>query len=174
MGITNYIKNKSGFGIYFLLFISATASVIFSLYLRYTMQQTIPYTQEVADQILPIKIEQNKILYPANTIQNINLFSDYPEINFQIGVDTTSDTINTEYLQPGIYLTKSALYTIINGQTKISKLQDTLYLPKGDYSHEFNRIINYICLFIFLISFILLLIILSVSSLFFASISYIA
>lgn len=164
--IINYIINGDGFGVKYLLIYSFLAAALFSVYYKNFADTLIPYAQETADQLLPIKIVNGQVVEPLNTIKKgIFKISSDPVIQYPIIINTTVDSLNPTALPDGTYLTRTTLYTVNGNQTKISSLQqETIDLPKADYSDSFRKFINYSILVIALIalpSFFLIFFILS-------------
>ena len=67
--IKNYILNGQGLGIKYLAALAILASLVFAIFVRVEGAQYIPYAQEVADQMLPIKIVDGQIVQPLNTFK---------------------------------------------------------------------------------------------------------
>lgn len=169
--ILQYLKNNPKTGTYALLVISLIFGLFLSIYCNFEMRKIIPHAQEITDQILPLKIEHQTIVYP-NIIKIIPIFSHFSDFKFQIGINTIDDFLETDYLPSGIYLSKNALYTIIDEQVSVTALTEKLFLPKGDYSKDFCQYINYVSLLIFLITFIMFIIINFIIALAYSGLSY--
>ncbi|MDE7390327.1 MAG: hypothetical protein K2M82_05230, partial [Lachnospiraceae bacterium] len=133
--ITDYIINGRGFGILPLLLFTLIVTIIFSIKLKNIGDSAVPYAQQVADQILPIKIEHGRVITPNDIKQTfkIKISEDMPEVQIPFVIDTTVDTLNPTKLKEGIYLTKTAFYTVGQRQTKVMALSDSLDIPQGDY-----------------------------------------
>lgn len=150
--ITDYIINGKGFGILLLLAFSTVAAVILSIRLNSFSDSLIPEAQKIADRILPIKIEHGRVITPDDVKQTfkIKVSDNMPELQIPFTINTTVDTLNPTNLKEGIYLTKTAFYTVGKRQTKVMALSDSLDIPKGDYTEFFRDIATYItaCMFI--------------------------
>ena len=136
--ILNYIIKGHGIGTIIILFFSVLISSYQELIIRTAVIDSIPYIQMVADEILPLKLENGTITLPKDMKKSFPLYVDktYGEIPFVI--DTSSKEINVNELKSGIYLTKTSLYTVnnINGKITNSKLRGDLYLEKKDYTQN--------------------------------------
>lgn len=149
--LTNYIINGRGFGIIPLLIFTLAVTIIFSIRLKNIGDSAIPYAQQVADQILPIKIEHGRVITPDDIKQTfkIKISEDMPEVQIPFMIDTTVDTLNPTKLKEGIYLTRTAFYTVGQRQTKVMALSDSLDIPQGDYTDFFKTMVNYAISFLF-------------------------
>lgn len=144
--IYNYITAGQGLGVKFLLVLSLVMAIIFGLSVKINGKDLIPYAQNIANEMLPIKIVNGVVVEPYDTIKvfplDFGTGSTYPMV-----IDTTKTSLNTDQLGEGIYLTRTALYTIKSSETRIFKLADNLDLPKADYTDAFKSILNWAALF---------------------------
>lgn len=168
--IINYIINGTGFGLRYLFTFSVIAALIFGFICKDLSKPLISYAQETADQLLPLKIENGKVVEPLNTIRKASLkFADGIEFQYPITINTTVDSLNPASLPDGTYLTRTALYTVSGSQTKITSLQqDTLDLPQGDYTEFFKKTVNYGILIVSIIALLCFFLILFVLSTFYS------
>lgn len=167
--LTNYIFNGRGLGFLWLFIFTFISAAVISIKLQKLSDSLIPSLQAAADQILPIKIEHGKIITPDNTFKtvHIKLSENFPEIQIPFVINTTIDTINPAQLPEGLYLTKTAFYTVSPKQTKITAFNDSLDIPQGDYTDIFRKFAFYIISFVFIFLIIAFFIGVTVLSLFY-------
>lgn len=146
--ISAYLTNAKGLGLKFLLLFSFIAAVIFAIYARISGTSLIPYAQSVADQLLPIKIAGGVIVEPVDTVRKALINVGGTDIELPIILDTSISTLDTTNLKNGVYITKSAIYSINRNQVRIDKLQADMNmdLPQGDYSAQFKNFLNLIAI----------------------------
>lgn len=149
--IIDYITSGKGFGILPLLAFSVIAAIVISIKMKDFSTSMIPAAQETANQILPIKIEHGRVITPDNINQTfkIKLSDKFPEVQLPFVVNTTVDTLNPTKLKEGLYLTRTAFYTVGKRQTKVMALSDSLDIPQGDYTDFFKDVANYVIAFMF-------------------------
>lgn len=149
--IIDYITKGSGFGILPLLAFSVVIAIIISIKMKDFSNSMIPAAQETANRILPVKIEHGRVITPDNINQTfkIKLSDRFPDVRIPFVVNTTVDTLNPVRLKEGIYLTRTAFYTVGKNQTKVMALSDSLDIPQGDYTDFFKDVANYVIAFMF-------------------------
>ncbi|MBS4773463.1 MAG: DUF1189 family protein [Proteobacteria bacterium] len=161
--ILNYVANAQGLGIRYLLLFSLILSVFLGLFIRFAGTNYIPYAQAVADQMLPLKIENGKVVEPLNTVRQAHLDIEGREIMLPFVINTKVDKLNTAKLADGVYLTRTTIYTINSNQIRINQLEGNVDLPKADYTEGFTSLLTWTAVisavfgaaFIFLFLFIL-------------------
>ena len=67
--ITSYILNGQGLGMKFLAGLSVLMALIFAIVIRVQGAAYVPYAQEIADQMLPVKVVNGQIVEPLNTFK---------------------------------------------------------------------------------------------------------
>ena len=174
--LLNYIKNGRGVGIKWLLLFSLIITIFLTINLKLVGDETfVPTAQKIADEFLPIKIENGIITDPVDTIKTYTILVGDENNNPQqidIIMDTALDTLDMSKIKNGIFITKNALYTIANNQIEIYKFEDSIYLPKDDYTEFFSSILNWSIAFLFVFGFIGLFIFYLLATLFYAGCSY--
>lgn len=146
--IINYITNGSGLGVKYLLVFSLLMSVFVGIFIRISGGEMIPYAQSVADQLLPVKIENGIVVEPNNTVKTAYMrLGNRENLVFPFTINTTTDTLDPAHLRPGMYLTRTTLYAVNQYDTRIIKIQDNAYLPKADYSDVFKSLLNWVAFF---------------------------
>lgn len=172
--IYQYILNGKGIGLLFLLLLSLIMAIYFTIAIRSGGKSFIPFAQEAADQILPIKIEKGVVVTPAETVKTFPIkFNKEGTISYPLVIDTTQDTLDTTTLKPGIYLSKTSLYTVKDNEVRVMKLQDNLEIPQGDYTEFFQSVLNWFSLFVGLFGALILFAVYLLLGVFYAWCSYI-
>lgn len=141
--ISNYIANAQGLGIKFLLLYSLILGLIFALFIRIQGPQFIPYAQSLADQMLPIKIENGVVVEPVDTVKKARLSIGDKSLELPLVLDTTVDTLDASHLRDGVYMTRTAIYSVNRNQVRINQLQGNIDLPRADYSDAFKTFLNW-------------------------------
>lgn len=141
--ILNYIANAQGLGIKFLLLYSLVLGLIFALFIRIQGPQFIPYAQSLADQMLPIKIENGVVIKPVDTVKKARLSIGDKSLDLPLVIDTTVDTLDASHLRDGVYMTRTAIYSVNRNQVRINQLQGNIDLPRADYTDAFKTFLNW-------------------------------
>ena len=139
----NYVANAQGLGIKFLLLFSVIASIVFAFAFYIGGEELIPPAQAIADQMLPIKIQNGRVVEPVDTIKRASLDIDGYNVDLPLYLDTTVDTLNPSNLKDGIYMTRTAVYSINKNQTRITQLAGNIDLPQDDYTDFFASVIKW-------------------------------
>jgi len=158
--IVDYIKKGNGVGTLWIFIFSTIIAIHSAFFVNKYLPQAIPAIQQFADEILPIKIENGKLVVPENTIKIYT--REYAGQPFSIVLDTTKDMIDQADYKSGIYVTRSYIYSINDREVRRQNLIQNVDLPKKDYTqgmHNFVRwlvcgivliapFFNFICFFI--------------------------
>lgn len=143
----SYVQSGKGCGIVWLLIFTLIISVVIGGSVKIMGNDFVPTLQNVADKLLPIKIENGVIVEPDSTVKSLAL-----EVNdkvlFPIVLDTTVDVIDTSNLQSGIYISKKALYAVGENETRILNFNQNMNLPSGDYADLFKKFATYTALIV--------------------------
>ncbi len=145
--ILNYIKNGRGLGLKILLIFTLIISVYVAGLIKTGGTDMIPLAQQVADQLLPLKVENGVIVDPVDTVRTASLADGM--IRLPLVIDTSIDTLDTSRLEQGVYLTRTTLYTINKNEVRIKKLEGSFYLPQQDYTDFFNYVLNWVAVLSF-------------------------
>ena len=138
----NYLKNSNATGALLLLIFAALVAFHSAYSLNKILPKGVPYVQQFADEILPIKIENGKLVEPQNTVKVYkHEFAGQP---FSIVVDTTRDMLEEQQMENGIYLTRSYLYGINGKEIRRQTLTGNVNLPKQDYTPVMKMLINWL------------------------------
>lgn len=176
--ILNYISNGQGLGIKYLLLLSAIVSIFSAVVFKISGDDTlVPNAQKVADEFLPIRIENGVIVEPENTVKSYNIVmgedSKGVEQSFNVVLDTTTDTIDTAGLPQGMYISRKAVYVVEKGTVRTTNLEDSTYLEKKDYTDTLQTAVTIGCILLAIIGFIVLFVYYLLLTLFYANCSYI-
>lgn len=140
--ILNYISNGKGIGALWLLLFAVIMTVYAATTLNNILPQGIPYVQKFADDVLPLKVENQKLVVPENTIiQRIYNFGDE---EYRVVIDTTKDMLTEEEYKPGVYLTRSYVYTVKENDVRRQAWKTDFDLPKQDYTPMLQVFIKWI------------------------------
>lgn len=116
----------------------------------------VPYAQQIADQMLPIKVVNGQIVEPADTYKVVHLRfnEDSDPYPIPLVLDTTSDVLDINMLDPGIYVTRSNIYFAKEHEVRTYKLaNDNFELPRSDYTGFFRSVLNWTAVFVFVFAF---------------------
>ncbi len=133
--ISNYIVKGKGIGALLILAVSVLWSASITLQVRSMSLTVIPDIQLIANEILPLKMENGVITTPKDIKKVYPVYSDDKHGDYHFTIDTSVDTLNTADLKSGIYLTRSNIYNVDNkyGEIRSMKLKGDIYLEKKDY-----------------------------------------
>lgn len=148
--ILNYIINGQGLGLKFLILLAFVMSLFLAVMLKVKGADFVPYAQQVADQMLPIKIENGVVTKPYNTFKQANItFNNYVKpISIPMFIDTRVDNLDTSDVKEGVYLTRTAFYTVKKNDVRIMQLSGDNEILKADYTDTFNSFLTW-CAVIF-------------------------
>ena len=141
--IVSYIVRAQGIGAKFLLLMSLVLALFVAVLLKTYGTKLVPFAQGVAEEILPIKVENGVVVEPADTFREIVLFGseDNPKNNVVFVFNTSVDSLEVQDLKQGIYLTRTRIYTITDNQVRFANLEEDFHLPQGDYTGAFRKIV---------------------------------
>ena len=140
--IVNYIKFGRGIGASWLFLYALIGAIIFGVMCRSLGYVATPALQNVADQLLPIKVENGVIVEPENVIKAVK-FESEDLGQFPVVLDTTVDAIDTVNLASGIYISKVAVYFVEPQKTTMQYFRGSVDLPKEDYTDLFKKMSVY-------------------------------
>lgn len=138
----SYIVNGQGIGARFMFLLAFILALQTGWLIRESGMRFIPQAQMISDQFLPLKIENGEVVEPQNAVKNIYIPLVGSE-GMRLQLDTTRDTFDAAELKTGIYLSRTALYTVNGNDVKISRFDQNVELPKKDYRDFFLRVINW-------------------------------
>lgn len=143
--IINYIANGQGLGVKYLLLLALILGIIFGIFIKVVGTDGIPYAQQISDQLLPIKVVDGKIVDPVDTYKVVHLQfnADSNPYPIPLVLDTTSDELDINSLDPGAYITRSNIYVVKDHEVRTYKLNGSLELPREDYTGFFKSVLNW-------------------------------
>lgn len=175
--ILNYISYGNGIGKRYMLALAVIASLCFAFYMHKETVNFIPEAQSIADQLLPIKVENGVMVEPANTVK-VAKFSIDTNMNgngeplFPIVLDTRTDTLDPSTLSQGIYISRTTVYTVNKNEVRMVKLSNSFELPKADYTEFLKSSIDWMIVFFTFTSILVLFIYYLALTWFYALCSY--
>lgn len=144
--LLTYIKNKQGYGIIFLLIASLITSIVFSIELKDITTALTPKAILVAEDFLPITVENKQITSPLGIKKRIDINLNDSEIKKEnlilpIIMDTTSDSPILPNEKLALFITKNYFYTISPIEIKKTQYYDGTY-DINTFSTLLNKIVN--------------------------------
>ncbi len=136
--ITDYIIKGKGIGALWLLLLGTLLAFLSAYDIHHTLPSAVPHIQQFADEFFPIEVENGKVVSPQDAV--ITHTYDFHGIPFTITLDTTKEVLE-EGAKPGLYLTKSYLYSVSEGEVRRQNLAD-IKLEKKDYTPLLYRLIR--------------------------------
>ena len=106
--LITYIKQGKGIGALWLLIFGALVAFYSAYSVHKNLPELVPYAQKLADDILPIKIENSKLVIPQ---EPKTLTYTIGKDSVIVEIDPTKDLLQ-EVEKPGFYLTRSYFYSI--------------------------------------------------------------
>lgn len=143
--IFDYVKNNRGIGALILLTLALVYSIYYTIVTSNLIDYSIPYVQNGINEIAPLKIENGKVVVPADTYKKVKLVKEAPNSPYVV-IDTTTDVMDVRGKPVGIYLTRSNLYTITPSQTRVRELVGSFELEQKDYTEVMEASVKWIAL----------------------------
>lgn len=152
--VLNYIYKGKGVGAIILLFVSVIFAGFIGIMSRRVADMSVPYIQMVADDVLPLMVDNGTVINPVGVKKVFPIFVDDKEMQYSFIFDTTTDTLDEANSESGVYLTRTHLYAVNKqkGEIKSQKLQGSFMLEKKDYTQLLKSKIKWIVITIFAIS----------------------
>ncbi len=143
--IIGYIAGGQGLGVKYLMLLSLILGIIVGAAAKIYGQKGVPYAQQIADQMLPIKVVDGKIVEPQETYKVVHLRFDESSAPYPIPLvlDTTTDNLDTNTLDPGVYFTRKNIYLAKDREVRTYNLEGSFDLPQDDYTGFFNSVVNW-------------------------------
>ena len=148
-----YILRGSGVGAFLLFAMAFLASLYYMYPVRSVLVDSIPYMQDVADQLLPVKIENGRIVEPVDTYREVKLFADddlnddasndMSPFSYRLVLDTRADELDAYHFSDGIYVSRQYIYMVANKNVERQSLEGTYEIEKKDYSDVFEDIVQW-------------------------------
>ena len=125
--IINYIKKGSGFGFIFLLAVAVLKTIPIMLELKSVYNDMHPKIMLIAEDFLPIKVENGKIVEPSNAYKRVGLkLGDENSKNTAIPVvlDTRNPVSVVPNEKEGLFIMSDMIYFIADDRIQKHKLKD--------------------------------------------------
>lgn len=125
--IVNYIKKGSGFGFIFLLAVAVLKTIPIVMDLKTAYTDLHPKIMLIADDFLPIKVENGKIVEPSNVYKNVGLQlgdSNDKSNMLPVVLDTREDTSVVPNDKEGLFIMTDMIYFIAGNRIQKYNLKD--------------------------------------------------
>lgn len=132
--ILNYITRGEGLGIKIIMLASFIVALIFSLYLRIAGADLVPLANDVINQMLPLKIENGVVVSPVNTVRIAHIETADAAFPLPLVLNTNIDALDTANAEPGIYLTRTAIYAVNDHEVRMYPYEGDFEAVPADYS----------------------------------------
>ncbi len=127
--LINYIKDGSGYGLIFILASATICTLFFVLSFKTITPKIEKQINNIAQEVLPIVVENNQIVSPTNLKKEYKLDIDKNNL-YTISINTESTDNNEASFNNGILIQKNeVLFKINNEVTKLN-------LTDGQYNYE--------------------------------------
>lgn len=168
--IFNYILKGQGLGVKFLILLALVMSLVIATVVKVKGNDFVPYAQQVADQMLPIKIENGVVVRPYNTFKQASIqLNDYSSpFYIPFVIDTSVDTFDASDLKPGVYMSRTAFYTVQRNEVRMLRLEGNVEILKADYTEVFKSWMTWFAVIFGIISIFFLFILYFILALFYS------
>ena len=124
--IVNYIKRGRGFGFIFLLAAAVLKTIPIMMDLKVAYTDLQPKMMLIANDFLPIKVENGKIVEPSNTYKNVKLqlgSNDKSDV-LPVVLDTREETSVVPNEKEGLFIMTDMIYFVMGNRIQKYKLKD--------------------------------------------------
>ncbi len=124
--IVNYIKRGRGFGFIFLLAAAVLKTIPIMMDLKVAYTDLQPKMMLIANDFLPIKVENGKIVEPSNTYKNVKLQLGSNDKNdvLPVVLDTREETSVVPNEKEGLFIMTDMIYFVMGNRIQKYKLKD--------------------------------------------------
>lgn len=131
--ITSYILNGQGLGMKFLAGLSVLMALIFAIVIRVQGAAYVPYAQEIADQMLPVKVVNGQIVEPLNTFKmaQIRIEGRDTPLALPLVLDTRVTNLDANLLPQAFTLPAPTFTRLTETRSKSLRLRATTISPKA-------------------------------------------
>lgn len=160
----NYIKNGKGIGVLFLMAAAVLMTLIMMIMFKDVYSALRPQATLIAEDILPLTIQNHRIVNPANTYKkfNLTLGDTKDKFSFPIILDTRSQMPEMPKSKEGLYIMTDAVYMIAPTQIRRFEFQNDGVIDKA----AFETLADYITNSIFIVVSIIFIAVYFLSGLF--------
>ena len=166
--IINYITRSEGLGIKIIMLASFIVSLIFSLYLRIAGADLVPLANDVINQMLPIKIENGVVVSPVNTVRIAHIETADAAFPLPLVLNTNIDTLDTTNVEPGIYLTRTAIYAVNDHEVRMYPYEGDFEAVPADYTDGILSALSWTAVITFFISLLVIFVTYFIAALFYS------
>ena len=123
--IINYIKRGSGFGFIFILAVAVLKTIPFMVEMKRAYTDLQPKIMLIAEDFLPIRVENEKIIEPFNTYKRVDLqFGDNVKDALPVVLDTREETSVVPNEKDGLFIMSDMIYFIAGDRIQKYKLRN--------------------------------------------------
>lgn len=178
--IISYILNGPGRGKRYLLMLAGVMALIVTgpVWMEGRALLKTDMFQSAVEQMPDIAIEDGHVTQPQNFYKKVGLtLQDKPAQadSFQFVINTQTDTLDTDHLTDGLYLTKDKLYVVSGSEVTVQSLKiwGTVRWNQTDYRRLSHRLLWGTAVSVFIVFGAVSYVIFYISSLFYALCSYV-
>ncbi len=124
--IVNYVYRGKGVGLLFILAASVLVTIVMLIVGKNFYGEMRPQMMLVANDFLPITVENGKIVSPADTYKRVNLDLGGKD-NFSVVLNTREDAGGLPRNESGIFVYRDAIYVVSPNQIRNYNLQDGMW-----------------------------------------------
>ncbi len=123
--IINYIKRGSGFGFIFILAVAVLKTIPFMVEMKRAYNDLQPKIMLIAEDFLPIRVENEKIVEPLNTYKKVDLqFGDNVKDALPVVLDTREETSVVPNEKDGLFIMTDMIYFVAGNKIHKYKLKN--------------------------------------------------
>lgn len=148
-----YIKQGKGIGALFLLATAVLVTMMLTISLRNSYSEVKPEIMLVANEFLPLTIENGKVVQPVDTYKKVDIDlgqQGKPEDLFSVVLDTRTDAKAPAMNELGIFITKDVVYLSSPNQIKSVQFQDGEF-TKENFPDIVDNLVGIVSTFVVLI-----------------------
>ena len=148
-----YIKQGKGIGALFLLATAVLVTMVLAISLRNSYSEVKPEIMLVANEFLPLTIENGKVVQPVDTYKKVDIDlgqQGNPEDLFSVVLDTRADAKAPTMNELGIFITKDVVYFSSPNQIKSVQFQDGEF-TKENFPDIVDNLVGIVSTFVVLI-----------------------
>ena len=128
--ILNYIRNGRGYGFIFLLAVAVLKTIPIMVELKSVYTDLQPKIMLIANDFLPINVENGKIVEPVNTYKRLGLQlgeSNNKNAEVPVVLDTREETSVVPNEKDGLFIMTDMIYFVAGDRIQKYKLKDGLF-----------------------------------------------
>jgi len=126
--IFDYVRNGKGKGFIFLLATAVLITIFWMFFIKQQYNEFRPQLLSAANNILPITVENGKIIDPINTYKKVEIkFSEDDKEAFPIVLDTRLENSEVPEAKAGLFLMTNEVYAISPSKIERLALKDGVW-----------------------------------------------